>query len=39
MNAIPQGKAMAAIFEKAGFHDVRFRRLPFGMSMLYTANK
>jgi ubiquinone/menaquinone biosynthesis C-methylase UbiE len=36
---VPQGKDMAAIFEKAGFKEVRFRRLAFGMCMLYTARK
>ena len=39
MCAIPQGDDMKAIFEKAGFHDVGYRRLPFGMCMLYTAGK
>ncbi len=39
MSAIPQGKDMKAIFEKAGFHNVAYRRLPFGMCMLYTAGK
>lgn len=39
MRAIPQGDDMKAIFEKAGFHDVGYRRLPFGMCMLYTAGK
>lgn len=39
MQAIPQGEDMKRIFEKAGFHDVEYRRLPFGMCMLYTASK
>jgi demethylmenaquinone methyltransferase/2-methoxy-6-polyprenyl-1,4-benzoquinol methylase len=39
MRAIPQGEKMKSIFEKAGFHNVAYRRLPFGMCMLYTATK
>lgn len=39
MDKVPQGKDMAAIFEKAGFKEVRFHRLAFGMCMLYTARK
>ena len=39
MEAIPQGKRMVEIFEKAGFKKVRFHRQLFGMSMLYAAEK
>lgn len=39
MDTIPQGEAMAAIFRKAGFKNVRFQRQIFGMSMLYAATK
>ena len=39
MDAIPQGDAMVAIFEKAGFQIVQFQRQIFGMSMLYAAEK
>lgn len=39
MDAVPQAKAMQAIIEKAGFINVQYRRLAFGMCILYTANK
>ena len=39
MDAVPQAERMAAIIEQAGFHHVNFRRLPFGMCILYTAEK
>ena len=39
MDAIPQAERMQAIIQQAGFHNVRFRRLPFGMCILYTAEK
>lgn len=39
MDKVPQGKDMAQIFEKAGFKEVGYRRLAFGMCMLYTARK
>ena len=39
MRAVPQGDDMAAIFRKAGFSDVSYRRLPFGMCILYEGRK
>lgn len=39
MDAVPQGKRMQSIIEQAGFKNVRFKRLIFGMCMLYTAEK
>ncbi len=39
MEAVPQAEAMAAIFAKAGFAGVRWRRLVFGMCMLYAGTK
>jgi demethylmenaquinone methyltransferase/2-methoxy-6-polyprenyl-1,4-benzoquinol methylase len=39
MEKVPQGQDMANILEKAGFKEVSFKRLAFGMSMLYTARK
>lgn len=39
MDAIPQAERMQAIIQQAGFHNVNFRRLPFGMCILYTAEK
>ena len=39
MDAVPQGKRMQEIIQKAGFHNVNFRPLLFGMCMLYTAEK
>ena len=39
MDAIPQGERMQMIIQQAGFRNVNFRRLPFGMCILYTAEK
>lgn len=39
MRAVPQGDDMAAIFRKAGFSDVSYHRLPFGMCILYEGRK
>ena len=39
MDAVPQAERMAGIMEKAGFTNVNFRRLAFGMCILYTAEK
>ena len=39
MDAIPQAERMQRIIQQAGFHNVNFRRLPFGMCILYTAEK
>lgn len=39
MDAIPQGETMADIFRKAGWADVEYKRLAFGMCMRYTAIK
>ena len=39
MDAVPQAERMQAIIEQAGFHNVNFKRLAFGMCILYTAEK
>jgi len=39
INAISQGDEMRDIFIKAGFRDVKYKRLIFGMCMLYTARR
>lgn len=39
IQAFPQGEVMKGILEKAGFSDVEFKRLTFGICTLYTANK
>lgn len=39
MDKVPQGQDMSDIFKKAGFKDVAYKRLAFGMCMLYTARK
>lgn len=39
MEAFPQGEVMKSILEKAGFHDVRFKRFTFGLSTMYLAQK
>ena len=39
MDAVPQAERMQSIIEQAGFHNVNFRRLAFGMCILYTAEK
>ncbi|MCQ2212734.1 MAG: bifunctional demethylmenaquinone methyltransferase/2-methoxy-6-polyprenyl-1,4-benzoquinol methylase UbiE [Bacteroidaceae bacterium] len=39
MDAVPQAEQMTAIITKAGFHNAHYRRLLFGMCILYTAEK
>jgi len=39
IKALPQGKEMKKIIEKAGFKDVTFKRMTFGICTLYTADK
>ena len=39
MDAVPQGEDMKTIFEKAGFHNVEYKRLAFGMCMMYIGRK
>jgi len=39
IRAFPQGEVMKGIIGKAGFSDVRFRRLTFGICTLYMATK
>ena len=39
MDAVPQAERMQHIIQQAGFHHVNFRRLAFGMCILYTAEK
>ena len=39
MDAVPQAQRMAEIIGKAGFSNVNFKRLAFGMCILYTAEK
>ena len=39
MDAVPQAERMQSIIQQAGFHNVNFKRLPFGMCILYTAEK
>ena len=39
MDAVPQAERMQSIIEQAGFHNVNFHRLPFGMCIHYTATK
>ena len=39
MDAVPQAERMQNIIQQAGFHNVNFKRLPFGMCILYTAEK
>ncbi len=39
IQAFPQGEVMKDILQKAGFSDVNFKRLTFGICTLYTANK
>ena len=39
MEAVPQGKDMQAIMEKAGFHNVSFKPFTFGLSTMYLADK
>lgn len=39
IQAFPQGEVMKGILEKAGFKEVSFERLTFGICTLYTATK
>ncbi len=39
MDAVPQAERMQRIIQQAGFQNVNFKRLPFGMCILYTATK
>lgn len=39
IKAFPQGEVMQKILEKAGFHEVKFRRLTMGICTLYMAAK
>ena len=39
MDAVPQAERMQSIILQAGFHNVNFKRLAFGMCILYTAEK
>ena len=39
MDAVPQAERMQSIIQQAGFQNVNFKRLPFGMCILYTAEK
>lgn len=39
MDAVPQAERMQSIISQAGFNNVNFKRLAFGMCILYTAEK
>lgn len=39
IQAFPQGEVMQEVIRKAGFSEVNFRRLTFGICTLYTAKK
>ena len=39
IEAFPQGEKMMEIFKKAGFNDMRFKRLTFGICTMYIATK
>lgn len=39
IKAFPQGEVMRGVVSRAGFGEVRFRRLTFGICTLYTATK
>lgn len=39
MDAVPQAENMTDIIARAGFMNAKYRRLPFGMCILYTAEK
>lgn len=39
IRAFPQGEVMQKVIRKAGFSQVNFRRLTFGICTLYTATK
>ena len=39
MESVPQGEAMAELFTKAGFKNVEYKYLNFGMCCMYTATR
>lgn len=39
MDAVPQAERMTEIIARTGFRNAKYRRLPFGMCILYTAEK
>jgi len=39
IKVFPQGEVMKGVISKAGFGEVHFRRLTFGICTLYTATK
>ena len=39
IRAFPQGEIMQGVIRKAGFSEVRFKRLTFGICTLYIAKK
>lgn len=39
MDAVPQAQQMQAIISKAGFRHTHYKRLAFGLCILYTAEK
>ena len=39
IKAFPQGEAMQGILRKAGFREVKFKRLTLGVCTLYFATK
>ncbi len=39
MDAVPQGEQMQAIITRAGFQKTSYKRLAFGMCILYTGEK
>ena len=39
MEAFPQGEMMKGFFEKAGYKDVKYKRLTFGICTMYLATK
>jgi demethylmenaquinone methyltransferase/2-methoxy-6-polyprenyl-1,4-benzoquinol methylase len=39
MDAVPQADKMVEIFQKAGLRNVSYKRLIFGMCILYSAEK
>ncbi len=39
IEAFPQGEKMMEIFKKAGFDDMQFKRLTFGICTMYIATK
>lgn len=39
IKAFPQGEVMRGVISRAGFGEVRFRQLTFGICTLYTATK